>query len=308
MRVLQQDRVRRLGRRLGLRVALHRGARALGYDLVKRHYYSEVPDLAALDPGIWTRRSALAGVDFPPDEGLSFVRDQLAEAIAEFDAPLQATADPGQFHFRNTFYEGLDAETLYAMVRRFAPRRVVELGSGLSTLVIARARERNGAAGSAGHDVYDPFSRPELRDALDAVCRLHPVSATDVPLAEFASLQAGDLLFVDTTHTVKIGSDVNRVVLDVLPVLAPGVIVHVHDIYLPYEYPIHFFTELGFSWAEQYLLQAFLCLNDDFEILFGNAVLARERREEIRALVPSVAGSARPSAFWLRRRQGSISP
>ncbi len=301
MRVLQQDQVRRMGRRLGLRAALHHGARALGYDLVKRHYYSEVPDLGALDPGIWTQRSALAGVDFPADAGLSFVRAQLTEAIAEFDAPLQATADPGQFYFRNTFYEGLDAETLYAMVRRFAPRRVLELGSGLSTLVIARARARNGAAGPVGHDVYDPFSRPELRPAFDAVCRLHPVSATDVPLREFAGLQAGDILFVDTTHTVKIGSDVNRVVLDVLPLLAPGVIVHVHDIYLPYEYPVRFFTELGFSWAEQYLLQAFLALNPEFEILFANAALAREHRETIVAMMPSLAHSQQPSGFWLRR-------
>jgi hypothetical protein len=292
-----------LGRRLGLRHALHRVSRELGYDLVKRHYYSEVPDLESLAPGIWSARSELLGVDFDVPAGLRFVREELGAAIAEFDAPQHSHGDPAEFYLQNTFYEGLDAETLYAMVRRFRPGRVLELGSGMSTLVIARARERNGVRPGDRHDVYDPFSRPELGDALRSACDLHAVSATEVPAAAFAELAAGDLLFVDTTHTVKIGSDVNRVILDVLPGLAPGVLVHFHDIYLPYEYPIEFYTELGFSWAEQYLLQAFLALNRDFEILFGNAALAREHPAEIAEVVPSAAGSARPSAFWIRRRE-----
>jgi hypothetical protein len=301
--LLERDHVRLLGRRLGLRRALHRGARELGYDLVKRHYYSEVPDLDSLPAGIWSARSELSGIDFDVAAGLRFVREELGAAMAEFDAPQHSRGDPAEFYFQNTFYEGLDAETLYAMVRRYRPRRVLELGSGMSTLVIARARECNGLRPGDRHDVFDPFSRPELRDALRSACELHPVSATEVPAAAFAQLAAGDLLFVDTTHTVKIGSDVNRVILDVLPRLAPGVLVHFHDIYLPYEYPIEFYTELGFSWAEQYLLQAFLALNPEFEILFGNAALAREHPAEIAAALPSAAESTRPSAFWIRRRE-----
>jgi Methyltransferase domain len=302
VKALENDRIRKLGRRFGLRAALHRTARGLGYDLVKRHYYSEVPDLDSLPPDIWTAKRVLPGVDFDIAAGLRLLRDELFEFIAEFDAPALSTGDPRDFYYQNTFYEGLDAETLYAMVRRHHPRRVLELGSGMSTLVIARARQRNGLADSH-HDVYDPFSRAELRSALVEICDLHPISATDVPLSQFAELDPGDFLFVDTTHTVKIGSDVNRLILDVLPTLAPGVLVHFHDIYLPYEYPIAFFTELGFSWAEQYLLQAFLALNPEFEILFGNAALAREHPDEVRALVPSTVTSTRPSAFWIRRRE-----
>lgn len=302
MRALEHDRIRAAGRRLGLRHAVHVAARELGYDLVKRHYYSEVPDLDALPAGIWTARSALSGVRFDIEGGLRFVREQLADLITEFTAPMTSTGDPGDYYFQNTFYEGLDAETLYAMVRRSRPRRVLELGSGMSTLVIAAARRRNGLDGTR-HDVYDPFPRPELLPALTAACHLHRVSATAVPLSEFSALEAGDVLFVDTTHTVKIGSDVNRVILDVLPTLSPGVLVHLHDIYLPYEYPREFFTDLGFSWAEQYLLQAFLAFNPEYEILFGNAALAHEHGPEIRELMPSAAGSDRPSAFWIRRRE-----
>jgi hypothetical protein len=130
-------------------------------------------------------------------------------------------------------YEALDAETLYAMVRRFRPRQVLELGSGMSTLVIADALRHDEIVDRRRHDVFDPYPRDDLGEALEQVANLHPISATEVPLERFAALQAGDILFVDTTHTVKIGGDVNRVILDVLPRLAPGVLVHFHDIFLP---------------------------------------------------------------------------
>ena len=94
-----------------------------------------------------------------------------------------------------------------------------------------------------------------------------------------------DILFIDTTHTVKIGSDVNRLMLEVLPTLRPGVLVHVHDIFLPYEYPRGFF-ESQCCWQEQYLLQALLAENPNFEVLLPAAAIARERPELISALMP----------------------
>src|SRR5206468_1730052 len=110
-----------------------------------------------------------------------------------------------------------------------------------------------------------------------------------------------DVLFVDTTHTVKVGGDVNRVILDVLPTLAPGVHVHIHDIYLPWEYPREFLAERSFYWAEQFLLQAFLAFNDRFEILFGTHALVRRYPDRIRTLIPGTGRGVSPSAFWFRR-------
>jgi hypothetical protein len=233
------------------------------------------------------------------------VERELAEFVSEFRPPATPTGDPRDFYLENTLYEGLDAETLYAMVRRFKPRRILELGSGMSTLVIADALRHDDTATGRRHDVYDPYPRDDLNEVLKQVANLHPISATEVPFDRFAALQAGDILFVDTTHTVKIGGDVNRVILDVLPRLAPGVLVHFHDIFLPGEYPIEFFTELGFSWAEQYLLQAFLAFNTQFEVLFGAAALKRDRSEAISRLVPSATHALRPSAFWIRRTDPS---
>lgn len=292
----------------GQRTSLRRSARTvaarlaggLGYELVRKHYYSPIPDLAQLPTDTWTREAELPGVSFDPGGGLEYVRNELAPYLAEYQPPEQPLADPRRYHLNNGFYESLDAELLYAMVRRWSPNQIIELGSGMSTLVIGDARERNGQAPRDGYTVFDPYARPDLIPALGRVANLRAVSATDVPLDEFDALTAGDLLFVDTTHTVKIGGDVNRVILDVMPRLAPGVIVHVHDIYLPWEYPQEFFAERRFFWAEQYLLQAFLAFNDQFEVLFGAHALARLYPEEMAFLVPNMR-YGKPSAFWLRR-------
>lgn len=301
MDLRQQPAIRAWWRRAGLRAAFFWVARVLGYDVVKRHYYSEVPDLSQLPAGIWNTTSELTGVRFDVEAGMQFVQRELGRFMSEYRPPAAPTGNPREFYLENTLYEALDAETLYAMVRRFNPRRVLELGSGMSTLVIADARARNALPDGHRHDVYDPYVRSDLRPVLEQLAHVHRISATDVPLEEFTRLAPGDFLFVDTTHTVKIGSDVNRVILDILPKLAPGVFVHFHDIFLPNEYPIEFFTELGFSWAEQYLLQAFLAFNENFEVLFGASALRRRYPEVMNQLAPGAATARRPAAFWLRR-------
>ena len=196
----------------------------------------------------------------------------------------------------------MDAELLYAMIRASGPQRVVELGSGYSTLLIALACARNADDGTAtAHEVFDPFPRPHiLGDAL-AASTLTALSATDVPLEVFATLESGDILFVDTTHTVKLGGDVNHLILDVLPILRPGVIVHFHDIFLPWEYPRQWFQEMHWYWAEQYLLQAFLAYNHDFEVIVPAHALARDHPERLAASIPSFTAGVAPGSMWIRR-------
>jgi hypothetical protein len=281
--------------------AVKAAIRHLGYDLVSRHYYSPIPDLEGLPRDVWTRASELRGLDFELEAMLSFVQRELARYLDEYKPPRAPTGNPRDFHLDNGFYDSVDAETLYAMVRRLAPRRVLELGSGMSSLVIADARFRNDGPIGGRHLIFDPFPRADLSEALAATAELHRVSANDVPMNEFQELEAGDILFVDTSHTVKVGGEVNRIVLDILPALAPGVHVHVHDVYLPWEYPREFVLERSFFWAEQHLLQAFLAFNREFEILFGAHALQRRFPAEIANLVPSAQPAIRPSAFWFRR-------
>lgn len=275
------------------------------YDVVPRNYHSPIPHLEELPEDIWERRSPLAGgIELNLDRAIEVVETELSQYFAELDFPI-GPRPPGKFFLRNENFESVDAELLYGIVRARTPRRVLELGSGYTTLLIALAARRNAEQGSpTEHVAYDLYPRAHvIGDAPPPPTRLEQASVLDVPLAEFRRLAAGDVLFVDTTHTVKLGGDVNYLVLDVLPELAPGVIIHFHDIFLPWEYPRAWLEEMQYYWAEQYLLQAFLAHNDAFEVLLPAYALSREYPDRVVAAVPSYDGTGLGGAsFWLVRR------
>jgi predicted O-methyltransferase YrrM len=236
----------------------------------------------------------MPGVDFDLARQLAWLENDLAPYIAEFPYPREQPAEGG-FYLDNGNYETVDAETLWAIVRHLKPERIIELGSGYSTLVMAGAVEANREEGHTTElRTFDPYARDFVKGAV-------PQSALDVPLERFDELQSGDVLFVDTTHTVKTGSEVNRIVLEVLPRLAPGVHVHFHDIFLPYEYPREYLADQWWFWAEQYLLQAFLACNDHFEVTLATNALATDHADRVAAVVPSFTPGIQPGAFWIRR-------
>ena len=281
----------------GLRVA----AAKIGLDLVLRTFYSPVPHLDELPPDIFDRVSQLPGVAWSLDDQLRFLDERLSGVLAEFQPGASPAEGADRYRSENPSYSLLDATVHYGMVRALHPRRVVELGSGHSTLVTIEAADRNAAEGAPlSLSVFDPFPSV-VRADLPGVDRLQRTPAQDVPLAIFEELDDGDILFVDTTHTVKIGSEVNFVVLEVLPRLRPGVVVHIHDVFLPFEYPRSWIEDLGLSWNEQYLLQAFLAHNEDWRVLAAVNALRRLRRIELEGILPPEAVRTAGGSFWMRR-------
>jgi hypothetical protein len=265
----------------------------VGLQVVAKSFYSPIPDLADVPGTAWTEASELPGIHFDLERQLAFLETELAPVFAEFRPSPPVAGNPT--------YGRIDSDVLYAIVRTLKPARVIELGSGYSSLVAAEACRRNAADGHpVRYTAYDPFPGvasppPPGLDELVAT------RAQDVPVEAFAELGANDVLVVDTTHTVKVGGDVNRIVLDVLPRLAPGVAVHFHDVFLPWEYPRAWLEDYGLYWAEQYLLQAFLALNRDYEILCALHALYRAYPARLTELMTPFESGPAPGAFWIRR-------
>ncbi len=289
--------------RAGALAVTRRLAERLHFDLVHRDYYSPIPDLRAVPEAIWERRSHLHGIAWDERAQLRWLEQDLLDYVEEFERRYADGAIPA-YTSDNVSYGPLDAHVLWAVIRRMRPTRVLELGSGFSTLVSAAACALNRADGHPVRFVaVDPFPGAVLTPVPPGLDELRAARVQDVPFDEFRALGDGDVLFVDTTHTVKLGSEVNWLLLEILPELAPGVLVHLHDVFLPWEYPREWAFERAYYWTEQYLLQALLCENPRWEVMLASHHLARTYRSRLLSLVPALRqdAPARPAAIWLRR-------
>lgn len=303
------SRARRLARRAagrGVRALLERSGRyRLAHldreRLVERWYHSPIPEWEGLPAETWSRRHPMPGVAWDPAPGLELLEGPLRPLLAEFAPPEIPGTTAAERAALLVFYDGLDGATWHALLRHVRPRRVVELGSGVSTLIGAAALERNAADGAPAElRVFDPYPRAPTEAGIGHG-RLERIPAERVPLEVFDELAAGDVLFVDTTHVVTTGGDVVRIFLEILPRLAPGVLVHVHDVLLPYDYHRMWF-ENGWYWNEQYLVQALLQGNPEWELVLPNHHLHRDHEDAVRAAVAAYDPAKQPSALWLRRR------
>jgi len=183
----------------------------------------------------------------------------------------------------------------------------VEIGSGNSSLIFSSALTRNAIEGfPAEYTIIDPYPSPFVRASLPSITNVIQERVELVNLPLFENLKNNDVLFIDSGHTVRTGGDVNFLFLEVLPRLAPEVIVHIHDIPLPYEYPEVYFTNPAFRmfWTEAYLLQAFLAFNSQFEVMLAMNYLMLERRDEFRRAFRNynpTRHKAVSGSFWIRR-------
>ena len=271
----------------------------LGVHVSPVHYYQPIPDTRRLDPKLWERRSSLVGVDMRPDAQLALLREfgtTYGEECREFTGAKR----PGRFDIRNPMFGPVDAEMLYCMVRHNKPRRMIEIGSGHSTLLSAEAMERNASEGRPGELIaYEPYPRKFLRDHPGIEVR--KVAGEDVDPAEIEALGAGDILFIDSTHTLRIGGDVQHEYRELVPRLRPGALVHVHDIFLPEEYPSRQALRFRRFWTEQYLVQAFLAFNSAFEVVWAGNYMRLNHPDDIRAAFPTFTDQVVPGSLWLRR-------
>ena len=293
-------------RRMDMKAEMERIAIESGMDLVVRHYYSPIPDPADFGPGFWDEQSDMPGVEINDAEYLKILEQVVPAWLPEFRNRYHVTKPTDEFngfYLVNGVYMAVDAHVYYALIREFKPAKIVEVGSGMSTLIAADALAENR---KEGHPATLTSIEPNPSAYLRAVQGIELIQAKvqDVDLSTFSNLGPNDILFIDSAHVLREGNDVQFEYLELLPRLGDGVLIHIHDVSLPRRYPSVYYDEGGY-WNEQYLLQAFLAFNKRFEVIWpGNYVmLAHEGKmtavfpeiEEMRNVFPN----SEPSAFWM---------
>ncbi len=193
-----------------------------------------------------------------------------------------------RYYYRNTLFSYGDAFTLYSFIRHYEPAKVIEIGGGFSSAVMLDANEL-----LLNNKVRFTFIEPRPERLLSLLTPEDKHKNTilkrdvqNVPLEVFRDLSANDILFIDTSHIVKVGSEVGYIVFNILPELRPGVIIHFHDIYWPFENRKDWVLEQGWPWNEVYLLRAFLQFNDAFEIMYFNSFIAKRYRDVLEENMP----------------------
>lgn len=265
------------------------------------HFYSPIPSPAEIaehaqfDWGV----ESLPGIDLRADEQRALL-ERFAKGYP--DLPFEEERVEGlRYHYGNPNYGHSDAIFLVSMIRELQPKRFIEVGSGDSSCALLDANDRylDGKLEVTFIEPYPAYLQSLLGEQEAAGIRLLESRLQDVDLAEYERLESGDILFIDSTHVSKVGSDVNHLVFEILPRLKPGVHVHIHDIFWPFEYPNGWLAE-GRAWNENYLLRAFLEFNPDYEIvLFGHWAVTRNAdwfREHMPRCLNNAGGS-----IWLRR-------
>lgn len=279
-----------------------------GFLPMQIHYYSPIPDINDLKQRrIWNRKSDLAGINFQPENQVKLLLELGAQFGNECEWPLSPTENRLDFFTENNSFSFGCAAGLHTILRKFKPNQIIEIGSGNSSLIISSALLRNQADGiSCDYIIIDPYPSLEIETSLPGLTKIIKQQVEITDTSYFDRLQENDILFIDSGHTVRTGSDVNFLFLEILPRLAPGVIVHIHDIALPYEYPEVYFTNPGFRmfWTEAYLLQAFLSFNSGFEVLMAmNYLMVDKKKEFCEAFIHYAPDKQKAisGSFWIRR-------
>ena len=271
------------------------------------HFYSPMPplsDLRAREAAIFGRDPLdVPGVDLRVDAQRALLAEleALQDGVTFATTEKDARAAGRRYWSENIPFGAGDALFLTLMLRHLRPARLIELGCGFSSACTLDARDQflDGALDVTFVDPYPQLLETFLRNDDRTTMRVLPTATQDVPLDDLRALGDGDVLFVDSTHVSRTGSDVNRIVFEILPALAPGVIVHLHDMFPAFEYPAPWVFE-GRAWTELYLVRAFLQYNHAFEILLWPNLLAMLDHGDVIGRFP-IAATNIGGSLWLRK-------
>jgi predicted O-methyltransferase YrrM len=267
-----------------------------GWHFQPNHFYWPLNDVGFLreNPDLWHDRGVPRGIAWDVDAQLALARELHAYAGELADVPREPARPATGYAWDNGAFGGADAYAYYGLVRRLKPRRVVEVGSGWSSLLLARALARNDAPAEV--TLIEPFPDEDLFPALPGEWTVRSAILQRAGFDAFERLERGDVCFYDGSHCLRTAGDVTWFLFEVLPRLAAGVLVHFHDVFFPDDYHDAWVFDEGLSWNEQYALQAFLMHNDAYRVRLANHLLYRLRPDAIMELHGADGGSV-----WLEK-------
>ena len=288
---------------------LFRELRTRGIYVMREHYFRPLSDPAKMPENHWNFESKMAGIKLDANASLLPFENEKLEFIEEFRSrfPVERPSEDYEgFYLLNDMYMAVDAHVYWSMVRYLRPKRIIEIGAGNSTMVAAAALKLNDLKDSE-LIVVEPYPDQIVKAGLTGFAHVVGAFVENTELALFDTLNAGDILFIDSTHVIRQGGDVQHIYLEILPRLKAGIYVHVHDISLPKNYPRPYMEQALF-WTEQYLLQAYLAHNSHVEVIWpGNYVMCNEP-DRMLTLFPELRRmkekypSSEPSSFWFKTK------
>lgn len=279
---------------------------ARGIHVVPNHFYQPVPDTSTLTESFLSRQDDLTGLRMNDAEQQALLRELIRNYKAEYSSfPFAAAGDPEQYYWDNGSFQCLDAVMLYGILRKIKPKTLIEIGCGFSTRLSLTAIALNRQEGHATRmRCIEPYPNPVVANLLSRHMELTSLPVQKIPLSWFKELNPGDILFIDTSHVLKTGSDVHYYFEAVLPHVPAGVWVHFHDIFIPEEYPRHWIMDDLKFYNEQYILRAFLSFNDSFRIMLAGRYLQIRYPELVQeALDFYPAPLTTAGSFWIYRER-----
>jgi hypothetical protein len=260
-----------------------------GIQITYDHFYYPIPNSHELTPELFARISKGLGIDW----NISDQDDHLERIFGAYIQELESSP-------RMQMMSAIDGAIYYAMIRHYRPQYIIEVGCGESTRIAAQAVLKNRENGACQLVCIEPFPGDDLVRGFNGLSGLIQNKVQDV---SFDDLEKCDMLFIDSSHVVRMGSDVVWEVEEILPRLKKGCLIHFHDIFIPREYPETWARNRIF-WSEQYMIWAFLMFNDTFKIIWGSQFMSLRNRAKIDRIFKQHNRSDYPlSSLWIKKTQ-----
>lgn len=275
------------------------------------HFYSPIPDIHQIEKKADSIFNCaikdLSAIDLNSQYQLDLVTlfVNFYEEIPFADKP----KSDFRYYFKNAYFSYGDGIVAYAFLRHLNPKKIIEVGSGFSSALMLDVNDLY-----LNREVHFTFIEPYPERLMQLLSEQDKAEVSiieelvqNIDLNLFESLDAGDILFIDSSHVAKIGSDVLHILFEILPVLKKGVYIHFHDILWPFEYPEHWVKE-GRAWNEAYFLRAFLQNNSDYEVAFFNSYMESNHSEVLNVKMPKAMTISGPgvspsnTSIWLRKK------